>query len=218
MVKKDNARKATGTNEDIEFITTFNGKIAEVKCILPPGNSQYLIIIHISDGTQSVLYEYDMFIECLIASRISKFTAKDKNINQFRVLNQLNFDLLRIIGQVKIDTNGYKPIRNYHTEEHLRLLETSINNLKLELEIEKLDKENRLFTLPIKVSIAAVVIAAIMPLVTLLLQDKPEPKRILMIQEAQMPKPTSGGGAASNALDSPLNKAGEGHDTTVTSH
>jgi hypothetical protein len=156
-------RQATGSEEDINFLLDFNGKAAEVKCLRDKEKDYFLIIIGVSDSNKVILYEYDILIECIISSRIKDISEKDKNIKQFKIFNQLNFLLLRLMGQVRLDTNGYEPLKEYHIEERLRLVDTSINNLKLELEVEKLDKENRYFIIPVVFSGAALIIALLSP-------------------------------------------------------
>ena len=210
-------RQATGTDEDVEFLSSLKGKTADTKCKMPKGGNQYLILIKVSDGDSSILYEYDMFLECLITSRIKNITDKDKNIHQFKIFNQLNFDLLRIIGQIRLDTNGYEPLKNYHVEEKIRMLETAINNLKLELEVEKLDKENRLFALPYWFSGIALIASVATPIIINELQDKSEPQKIIMLQEAQTQKMPTQGAMTSSGPGNPLNKEDASLDTSAAS-
>ena len=164
MSGKGKYKVATGGNEDeVLFLASLSDKTCYINCIHSHQDNNYDVFVEVKSPERIILYELDIFIHCIISSRTQDFKESDKTIDQFKIFNQLNYDLRRILGLVNIFTKGYSPITNYNIEDQLNFVNVGINSLKVELEVEKLTKENRFFIIPIAFSGIALILALLSP-------------------------------------------------------
>lgn len=141
-------------NTSIQYSTEYNDSM-----------KYHYIICEVQIGGEVLKVDLEDYVDNILEygyKQISKASSSTEQItvsSQFTfVINHIIYHTNSILRRADID---YYP---YNFDSILTILKNHIENLKLELEAEKLEKENKTYRIPLYFSGAAVIIALLSPL------------------------------------------------------
>jgi len=189
------------------------------------GRSGVELVIKVKRGQEQREYSPIYYLDLILQAYYIKIDSIDDLGDRIKEIYDAKAYIIHKINAIKDEIyRANAPVIEYdfasiinQLDAVIDLIRIELDNKKYNLEVEKLRKENKLFTVPMIIAALALIIS-LLPYIDKWFisddSDKSESKRILLIQEAQTNKTISENEDASSLLDSSLNKADTGRDTS----